>query len=637
MSLEAVFSICFGTLLNLKYWKSRFLLLPLSRRKGNNAGPDGQDGKSDNITDESARIEGLLKFIEILNGVKRTNARRRPFSPKKSLGNLGKDPRARAQTLPDSESAPKEGAGGGPLTGKTIALSSSLGPVDSGGESRRHSSVDGLSEPSSPGVDEPAVTTEGDVLSVKSPLEAIVDAMLDPKGGMTFLPSLKGLDSKCFLAIEAVWWLMHHVDGVADRNGAVALAQRMLEARVILHASKSTRQNFFYGFAIFQFANEKLRSEVEEKPGRYAHYHRTLMEQQLKDFQGDWVEIAFTQYAPPSVIPAFLAPDSALEMIPLTSPTLRSLASVRRGRAKSASQQAMLMGECACAYKLVNLDCDPQHKSDRPEWCTLRYHGNYNPAHAFEMEVHWIEATGSIVHDMVQSWARKATSCGFVLVPAPVSPFPDPSSGNIDPLRLPIFIPLNLSGCIVDERDSLFKDLALQKIFHSFHLLSLGRFGFLKDSPYGPLFNTFTFVATPVQCRADDFVHVSGTAFVRIHDQDEDVRLDLYGPVSSGLLGERGSGFYWETNYMLSKRWRSASTGDLESARKLQAEFVEFCSDTKGVLRAFWESCKDEVRKAAEEKLRSERLKVEEISLTSESEETAGSFTDTDTEGTGAE
>ena len=64
----------------------------------------------------------------------------------------------------------------------------------------------------------------------------------------------------------------------------------------------------------------------------------------------------------------------------------------------------MFLSECSCgpAYKSVNLDSDPQRKSDRRESCTVRYHGNYNPAHAFEIEVHWIMATGCIVSDMVR-------------------------------------------------------------------------------------------------------------------------------------------------------------------------------------------------------------------------------------------
>lgn len=60
--------------------------------------------------------------------------------------------------------------------------------------------------------------------------------------------------------------------------------------------------------------------------------------------------------------------------------------------------------DCGCgpAYKFVTLDADPHHKSQRPETCTVRYHGNYCALNAFEIELHWIAATGCIVNDMVR-------------------------------------------------------------------------------------------------------------------------------------------------------------------------------------------------------------------------------------------
>ena len=68
--------------------------------------------------------------------------------------------------------------------------------------------------------------------------------------------------------------------------------------------------------------------------------------------------------------------------------------------------------DCGCgpAYKTVTLDADPQHKSDRPESCVVRYHGNYCYQNAFELEVHWIAATGCIVNDMVRREGVKESS-----------------------------------------------------------------------------------------------------------------------------------------------------------------------------------------------------------------------------------
>ena len=105
---------------------------------------------------------------------------------------------------------------------------------------------------------------------------------------------------------------------------------------------------------------------------------------------------------------------------------------------------------------------------------------------------------------------------------------------------------------------------------------------------------------TPVQCRANDYVHTSGVAFVRILNLDEEkdpFTVDLYRPEveqpSSGSWG-----FHWTHNYMLTRRWRSAATGDSEAANIMRGELEDFCADKNGALKTFWESCKEAARKA---------------------------------------
>lgn len=107
---------------------------------------------------------------------------------------------------------------------------------------------------------------------------------------------------------------------------------------------------------------------------------------------------------------------------------------------------------------------------------------------------------------------------------------------------------------------------------------------------------------TPVQCRANDYVHTSGVAFVRISNWDEEEE-----PFTIGLprpemeqLSSSSWGFHWMHNYMLTKRWRSAATGDSEAASKVRSELEDFCADKNGDLKTFWESCKEAVRKAVQ-------------------------------------
>ncbi len=46
----------------------------------------------------------------------------------------------------------------------------------------------------------------------------------------------------------------------------------------------------------------------------------------------------------------------------------------------------------------------------------------------------------------IATWCRKAGSCGFHFLPVPGDPFALPFNANSDPLRGPIFIPLDIPG-----------------------------------------------------------------------------------------------------------------------------------------------------------------------------------------------
>lgn len=60
------------------------------------------------------------------------------------------------------------------------------------------------------------------------------------------------------------------------------------------------------------------------------------------------------------------------------------------------------------------------------------------------------------VFRQVQGWHRKATSCGFLLVPVLEGPFALPSYLYGDPLRAQLFIPLNISCLLKEGSEHLF-------------------------------------------------------------------------------------------------------------------------------------------------------------------------------------
>ena len=51
--------------------------------------------------------------------------------------------------------------------------------------------------------------------------------------------------------------------------------------------------------------------------------------------------------------------------------------------------------------KTAYVDISSQGRTDRTEWGNARYHAHYHPSAAFELELQWLVATGSILGELV--------------------------------------------------------------------------------------------------------------------------------------------------------------------------------------------------------------------------------------------
>lgn len=106
-------------------------------------------------------------------------------------------------------------------------------------------------------------------------------------------------------------------------------------------------------------------------------------------------------------------------------------------------------------YKSCNLEMDISNKSDRIEWGHLRYQSVLYHDASLEFIFQWVVCTGPLVAELLQNWLRKAQNCGVNLVPIPCDPFALPMSHKADPLRAPIFVPLNLAALSSDGQSFL--------------------------------------------------------------------------------------------------------------------------------------------------------------------------------------
>lgn len=278
-------------------------------------------------------------------------------------------------------------------------------------------------------------------------------------------------------------------------------------------------------------------------------------------------------------------------------------------------------------YKQLHLEIDPSQKSDRVEWGHARYHSTMTPGYAFELVVQWLTASGPIVYDLIYTWARKAPQCNFQLIPIPADPLSEPFTEKSDPLRGPIFIPLNIS-CLEKDGNVLFKEFKQESWLDRLLLFQeaiVARFGFMP-----------CYIETKISTNEASFdrqyVHCSGNMFIYVPSPHQGLKIrrrlasgsklkrptvikrypltNVYTESQEtahvtrhvNLLKNddfdipRKTGFLWSWNHMIAnKKWKSlvinnSPDGELFQLRML-TDFQEFCGNHGNRLVNFWDEC----------------------------------------------
>ncbi|XP_072570483.1 GATOR1 complex protein DEPDC5 isoform X2 [Paramormyrops kingsleyae] len=441
----------------------------------------------------------------------------------------------------------------------------------------------------------------GSILSSSSTLMDILEAIKHPTMGVQLLPEQKGLPPHCFISAEVVHWLVSNVEGVATQGMAVDIMQKMLDEGLIAHASGEAMRSFIYGFYFYRIAPER---EAERGPSTPLPPTGAggLSATALEDFtlfQRKWFEVAFVlEERRPCDLPAFLLP-----WLPSRPASYASRHSSFSRSFGGRSQAAALLAATLPEQKTVTLDVDVNNRSDRTEWCSCYYHGNFSSNAAVEIKLQWMVATAAVLFEMVQGWHRKAASCGFLLVPTLEVPFALPSYLYGDPLRAQLFIPLHVQVLLRDASDSLFEGFEPETYWDRMQLLQeaiIYRFGFVHDKFSASAFN-FPSENKP------QYIHVTGTVFLQLpyskrkySSGQQRRRRNSTTSATQSLFGvEERVGYNWAYNTMLTKAWRTGALGDERLADRLLRDFTDFCANKDNRLLAFWESCVEKMNASA--------------------------------------
>lgn len=421
------------------------------------------------------------------------------------------------------------------------------------------------------------------VLKEGSSYGEIIEALKHSTSGLTFLNVQSSFPAFTFVSADAVQWLMAHLEGITTQQKGIELLQELLNEKLICHASGDFAQPFIYGFYLYYIlkSNKDEAKGVEPEPIG-----------DLQGFENEWVEVEVKPAAEVLKEPAFLSSS-------LPPPC---------------SQQ----DQKGPLYKESHLEIDVGNKSDRVEWGHVKYHAVYRPDLAYELVVKWAAASGNIVADLVFGWARKAQTCGLQMVPIPADPFALPYSLKSDPLRGPVFVPLE-TECLMDTKSYLFEEFPEETwptrlvLFQEAIAMN---FGFLACSVDG-------------SHQHNQYIHLSGNVFLLIPtvpcEHNRQSPIPRSRPLRRQPLPSEGTsphheyitrhvgphphahearvGFLWSWNHMVSRRWRLGSTnaiGDEVFQNKLLADFKSFCANNENRLRNFWDSSWSKIRAAQE-------------------------------------
>ncbi|XP_043506700.1 GATOR complex protein Iml1 isoform X3 [Frieseomelitta varia] len=432
----------------------------------------------------------------------------------------------------------------------------------------------------------------------------ILETMKHPQNGVGFLTQHPSLPSQTFVSADAVQWLNNHIEGGVTVENAINIMNGMIQDKLICHASGDFSKPFILGFYLYHIVQDKENQ-------RAGDYFSPLGD--LQSFENEWVEVEIKTpkgWCEPS-LPGSLSPM-----------TISSCDTVDESNVAPFLKDDLDISDIVNdrewqvpPYKHTHLDIDINNRSDRIEWGHLRYQSMYKVDYSYELVVQWVASSGSIVADLIFVWQRKAQMCGIQMVPIPNDLLALPFTLKSDPLRGPIFIPLN-TECLMANKRHLFEEFREETYVRRLFLFQetiVQRFGFVpclmesteNDHQYVHMTgNAFILIPSTTNIRsrprtATNIVrrNVGQKGYTINSDQPSPheayITRHVSGKNKDDYSKDKRIGFLWSWNHMLSRKWKSSSTlaGDELFQKKLIQDFKHFCSNGDNRLKQFWESC----------------------------------------------
>ncbi|XP_053623506.1 GATOR complex protein Iml1 isoform X2 [Plodia interpunctella] len=447
-------------------------------------------------------------------------------------------------------------------------------------------------------------------LKANATLSDIIDRMRHPTLGVGFLQQTVSLPSHTFVSIYAIHWLQTNMEGMTYEK-SLAIMEKLLQEKMICHASGDTTKRYVVGYYMYHILPQKKDKELTD-------YVKPLGD--LQSFENEWMEVEVLGPRSP-----LISNDTASGAIDISGCCpLSDDVGVPAFLCDNIEPNYMHLpsGSDLPLYKNTHLDIDVNNKSDRIEWGHARYQATFRPDQAYEMCIQWAIASGNIVAELIFGWARKASNCRLQMVPIPADPLALPFTLKSDPLRGPIYVPLNEEP-LLRNKTALFEGFPEEtwpeRLF-LFQEAIVGRFGFIKC--------TVESTSHAAESMGDHlYVHVTGNMFILIptavkpdqaprrpaakslkvsgypvhpdaapspHEGITRITRHVSGKNKDDYDNSRRMGFLWSWNHMISKKWKWSqfpATGDEPFQMRMLRDFKHFCANHEQRLSQFWDQC----------------------------------------------
>jgi hypothetical protein len=468
---------------HLRFWRARFVLIPMTGRRSSVPGTQGGDNE------EEIRIEGIRKLAQMWQ--------RHRYIPPNERRLQGAGPRSKKDINPLDIVYKTEDAS------VVIAAELETLPI-----------LEGLEGPHRKG----QLVRSREQFSKKNfSLAALAEAIQQPvENGGVRMQNRRWhfrLHYNCFIGSDMTSWLLDNFEDLEDREEAEALGNRLMVSDEKEKDGKKESGGLFV--------------HVERRhPFRDGQYFYQISSEYAKPHPPSWFNTKRSHGSVPSTPlteqvsrdgrPSFSRPTSIHEESLSTS-----------GETTPTGPPSTMTGKRpkVVLSKVIKYDVDHRRRSYRPEIVELHYDRLHNPDNCYHIRVDWMNVTAKLVEDAIDNWAREAAQYGLRLVEVPIAEAC--AISDINPFRRPYTVKLAVRP--PDQSPMTYYDPTsfapqVQPGRHFYQKAILRKFDFVLDTEAASNFPSNVDVSYSwgkPDFRFTQYIHRSGSLLAEITDDGD--------------------------------------------------------------------------------------------------------------------